>query len=180
MRYRVDQFAFISSASLLKIATFATVAFALMTLLTWDGLRELTLMVGALIVGGLFAMATWYWFQERYPTATLFAERPLEPSTPFHGYIETDERNVEGGFVRVQVLTSVGPRSASISLFKQKLSHEQIRKSDAGMVRIPLSFPPLGPVGKGAFVKVRTPWFPFGWGATFAVPPQESAARRAS
>ena len=173
MPYRVDQFAFISSASLLNIAVFATAAFALMTLLTWDGLRGLTLLVGALIVGGLFALAAWYWFQERYPTATLFAERPLEPSSPFHGYIETDERNVRNRSVRLQILTNVGSRGGSMSILKQTISREQIRKSDGGNVRIPLSCPPIGRVVSRAFLKVRTPWCPFGWGATFAVSPPE-------
>ena len=173
MAYRVEQFAFTSSARLLHVAALATPAFALMTLLTWHGLRGLTVVAGAVIVGGLFTIAAWYWFQERYPTATLFADRPLESSSPFHGYVETDERTVQNRSVRLQLLHNLGARSGPISLGKQKVSREQIRKSKGGRVHIPFSFPPPGPVGRRVILRVRTPFFPFGWGATFAVWPSE-------
>lgn len=169
MAYRVEQLAFTSSARLLRVAGLVTPALALMTLLTWHGLRGLTLATDALILGGLLTAAGWYRFQERYPPATLFAERLLDATNPFHGYVETDERTVRNRSVRLELLYKVGARDGSISLGRQKVSSEQIRKSEGEKVRIPFTFAPAGPFRRTIFLRVRTPTFPFGWGATFIV-----------
>lgn len=168
---RVEQNAFTSSQALARVTAFALIGFGLMSFLTWNGLRGLTIVVGSILVGALCCVTIWYRLQERYPAATLYAHEPLQFGKPFSGFIEVDRSAAGGGRVKLQLYYFFGRRGLR-TLQTQAVEQDKLRPAGEDKVRVPYSFPPLEPFdAERICLRVRSRFFPIGWGATFVVWP---------